>query len=227
VDISQSFGDCPCLEQPTVSQPEDDDLNFPDFELPGEHTAPQGDLAPTVDFGGPPAEAEPAEIVPGGQSPAEEPLGGLGELGTVPLEPAAEGELGTVPLEPAAEGELGAVPLEPAAEGEPTELPDFAGEGPGGEEKPSKKKKRKGRISKTGGSEYGEDEGESIWQRLAKASPYTMMLWISLLGLVVGTVFLYLELKTYKFDLKAREAKQRGGAVSATYSGPARTNAVA
>ncbi len=61
-----------------------------------------------------------------------------------------------------------------------------------------------------------------------------MMLWISLLGLIVGTVFLYFELRTYKFDLKAREAKQRVGAVAAAYSGPpssfqgpASTNAVA
>jgi hypothetical protein len=193
-----------------VSHPEDEKLNVPDFELPGEHPAPQEGMAQAMEPGGPPAEGEPAfEMVPGGQLPSEELLGGLGEPGVVPLEPA-----------PAEEGE-------PSAAGEPTEVAEFGGEEPGAEEEPSKKKKKKGKISKTGDSEEGEEKGESIWQRLAKASPYTMMLWISLLGLIVGTVFLYLELRTYKFDLKAREAKQRVGAVAAPHSGPARTNAVA
>jgi hypothetical protein len=153
------------------------------------------------------------DFVPAGQAPSEEPLGGLGEPGAVPLEPVT-------PLQPAEEGE-------PSAAGQPDELPDFGGEEPGAEEEPSKKKKKKRKTSKTGDSEEDEEKGESIWQRLAKASPYTMMLWISLLGLIVGTVFLYLELRTYQFDLKAREAKQRVGAVAAAHSGPARTNAVA
>jgi hypothetical protein len=198
-----------------VSQPEDDNLNFPDFELPGEHSPPQGEMAPTVDFGGPPAEAEPVSgTASGGPSPSEEPLAGLGEM--VPLEPAVEGE------SPAA-GESSEVPQ---FGGEMGELPEFGGEAPAGEEVPSKKKK-KGKISKTGDSEQGDEKGDSIWQRLAKASPYTMMLWISFLGLVVGSVFLYLELRTYKFDLKAREAKQRAGAVSAVHSGPPRPSALA
>ena len=105
----------------------------------------------------------------------------------------------------------------------------------GREEKPSKKKK-KGKTAKTGDSEEGEEKGESIWQRLAEASPYTMMLWISLLGLIVGTLFLYLELRTYKFDLKTREGKHRVSAAAPIHSGPycfpgpsgpASTNAVA
>ena len=91
----------------------------------------------------------------------------------------------------------------------------------------SKKKKKKGKISKMGDSEEGEEKGDSIWRRMAKASPYTMMLWISLLAMIAGSVFLYLELRSYKFNLKAREAKQRVGAVAAAHSGPARTNAVA
>ncbi len=226
-----------------MSQPEDDKLNFPDFELPGEHSPPPGDM-PTTDFTGPPAETEGAsEIVPGGQSPAEEPLGGLGGLGAVPSESAEEplgglGEPGAVPSEPAEEplaglGEPGVAPLEPAAEGEPSaagepgEFPEFGGEELGGVAKLSKKKKKKGKISKMGDSEEGEEKGDSIWRRMAKASPYTMMLWISLLAMIAGSVFLYLELRSYKFDLKAREAKQRVGAVAAAHSGPARTNAVA
>ena len=193
-----------------MSQPEDDKLNFPDFELPGEHSQPQEGMAPSPEPSVTPAEGEPAfEMLPGGQSPSEEPLGGLGEPGVVPLEPA-----------PAEEGV-------PSAAGEPTEVPEFGGEEPSAEEKPSKKKKKRGKTSKTGDSEEGEEKGESIWQRLAKASPYTMMLWISLLGLIVGTVFLYLELRTYKFDYKAREAKHRIGAAAAAHSGPASTNAVA
>jgi hypothetical protein len=130
-------------------------------------------------------------------------------------------------------GELGVVPLEPATEGEtpaPVELgqfPGFGGEEPAAAEEPSKKKKKKGKAPKTGDSEEGEETGESVWQRLAKTSPYTMMLWISLLGLIVGTLFLYLELRTYKFDLKAREAKQRVSAAAAGHSGPASTKAVA
>jgi hypothetical protein len=123
-----------------------------------------------------------------------------------------------VPLEP--EGE-------PSAAGQPGEFPEFGGEEPAAEEKPSKKKKKKGKTSETGDSEAGEEKGESIWQRLVRASPYTMMLWISLFGLIIGTVFLYLELRTYKFDVKARDAKQRVGAVHAAHSGPDSTNAVA
>jgi hypothetical protein len=173
-----------------VSHPEDDKLNLPDFELPGPQAAPEGDLAPTMDFGAPPAEAGPApDAVPGDSMPAEEPLGGLGELG-VSSEPAGEGE-------PSEAGEMG-------------QLPDFGGQSPAAEEITSKKKKKKGKVSKTGDSEEGEEGAESIWQRLVKTSPYTVMLWISFLGLIVGTVFLYLEMKTYKFDLKATEAKVRG-----------------
>ena len=168
-----------------MSHPEDDNLNFPDFQLPGEPTAPQEGMAPATEPDAPSDEGVPAfESVPGGQSPLEGPLGGLGEPGVVPLEAAGE----------------------PSATDEPSEFPDFGGEEPGEAEEPSKKKKKKkGKTSETDDSEGEHEKGESIWQRLAKASPYTMMLWISLVGLIIGTVFLYLELKTYNFDIKAKQ----------------------
>jgi len=157
-----------------------------------------------MDFGGPPTEAGPApEAAPGDPMPVEEPLGGLGELG----------EPGLVSSEPVGEGE-------PSEAGEMGQLPDFGGEAPVADQITAKKRKKKGKVSKKGDSEEGEEGTESIWQRLVKTSPYTMMLWISFLGLIVGTVFLYLELKTYKFDLKATEAKQRGRGTAAVQLEP-------
>jgi hypothetical protein len=124
-------------------------------------------------------------------------------------------------------GDAGDPAALPEFAGEPLgNLPEFGGEEPVAEEEPSKKKKKKkkGKAPKSGDSEETGEQGESFGQRLAKASPYTVMLWITLFGLIVGTVALVLELKTYDFDFKA---KPRIGATMGIHSGPASTKAVA
>ena len=209
-----------------MSHPDDDKLNFPDFELPGEPTPSQADMAAAPEFNGAPAEGEPAfEALPDGEPSLPEPLGGLGEMGepgVVPMDPVEQGEpLAMGDSETA--GEPGALP---EFGGEPLGgLPEFGGEEPVAEEEPSKKKKKKkGKTPKSADSEEAGEKGESFGQRLAKASPYTVMLWITLFGLIVGTLFLVLELKTYDFDFKA---KTRIGAAMGVHSGPASTKAVA
>ena len=211
-----------------MSHPDDDKLNFPDFELPGEPTPPQADMAAAAQSSGAATEGEPAfEALPGGEPHFSEPLGALGEMGepgAVPMEPgepSATGESGTTG-EPGAAGEPAALP---EFAGEPLgSLPEFGGEEPVAEEEPSKKKKKKGKTPKLGDAEKTGEPGESFGQRLAKASPYTVMLWITLFGLILGTLFLVLELKTYDFDFKA---KPRVGATMGIHSGPASTKAVA
>jgi hypothetical protein len=210
-----------------VSHPDDDNLNFPDFELSGEPTPPQADMAAAGQSNAAAAEGEPAfEALPGGEPSLPEPLGGLGEMGepgAVPMEPGEQGE----PLAMGDSETAGQPGTLPEFGGEPLgSLPEFGGEEPVAEEEPSKKKKKKkkGKTPKSGDSEELGEKGESFGQRLAKASPYTVMLWITLFGLLVGTLFLVLELKTYDFDFKA---KTRVGAAMGVHSGPASTKAVA
>lgn len=66
----------------------------------------------------------------------------------------------------------------------------------------------------------------SLLARLAEASPYTVMLGISLGALVIAVLCLVLELKSYDFDISAKSARGRV-ALPQTYSAAHSTTAAA
>lgn len=50
--------------------------------------------------------------------------------------------------------------------------------------------------------EEEEEARPSFWERLTQTSPYVVMLGLSLLALMIGTVILVIELARYNFELK-------------------------
>ncbi len=60
------------------------------------------------------------------------------------------------------------------------------------------------------------EEKESLLQKIAGASPYTVMLGIALLAIVAAILCLFMELKSYDFKWKRDDAR-----VTAPYSAPA------
>ena len=108
-----------------------------------------------------------------------------------PEEPAAElsGAAEPMTAEPEA---AGAEQEQAVAEGEVELVPIKVGEQEVEEEK----------------EEEEEEARPSIFARMAEASPYTVLLGAAFVALVVGVVFLLLELKTYDFDIRAKKARQ-------------------
>ena len=79
-------------------------------------------------------------------------------------------------------------------------------------------------------SKKPKDEGrkkEGLLQKLLNASPYTVMLGISLAAIVIAILCLLMELRTYNNDIKAEEAKQRVGVAPAVQLGSPSTTAAA
>ncbi len=68
--------------------------------------------------------------------------------------------------------------------------------------KGKKGKKKKSKAAKP------KKAGKPLLERIAEASPYTVMLGISLVALIAAVVFLAIELNRYDFDLEAEQAKQ-------------------
>ncbi len=50
--------------------------------------------------------------------------------------------------------------------------------------------------------------------KLAQSNPYTVMLFVSLVALIIGTLCLLLEWHAYNFDTKAKEARQSAQATA-------------
>jgi hypothetical protein len=114
------------------------------------------------------------------------------------------------PEEPAAELSGAAEPMtaEPEAAGAEQEQAVAEGEV---ELEPVKLEQQAVEQQKKEEKEEEEEEKEarpSIFARMAEASPYTVLLGAAFVALVVGVVFLLLELKTYDFDIRAKKARQ-------------------
>jgi len=77
------------------------------------------------------------------------------------------------------------------------------------EKKPKKKKKDK------------------LLASIRQASPYTIMLIIAFVALLVGTLCLMGELSLYEFDIKAEKAKRTGAMLVPVYSAPEKSMAAA
>lgn len=137
-----------------------------------------------------------------------EPMPGSGEDTAQPLEGTMPGSVvpGDAPTEEFAgplPGGLAAMPSEETEE-----------EPPEAEEEEAEEKKEKGRK-------------ESFLENLAAASPFTVMLAVSLTAILLSILLLFMELQDYKFDLKAKEAEQRVGAAPAVQSALPSTTAAA
>lgn len=96
-------------------------------------------------------------------------------------------------------------------------------EAPAAEDGKTKKKapKRKKEKKEPAG------DGQGVFQRLGKTSPYTVMLGLSVIALVIAVVCLVMELAQFNYDVKAQEAKQRAALTAPLHSAPARMTAAA
>jgi hypothetical protein len=187
----------------------DNDFPFEPFEEQPEAESPGGEL--------------PEGDVPGTESP-EDGLPSFGEdfeeieglspddpLGEEGLEPDAASEPGVLGEDvedafPAEEGFPAAAVGAAEAEGEEEEE-----EGPPDDGKKKSKKEKKPRAKK-------EKKGDGLIGALKKASPYTVMLVIAFLALVLGILCLLSELGRYEYDIKAENALRGSIPAPALYS---------
>lgn len=183
-----------------MSNPDDENLEPKDFDLLGDDTLPTE------------SPGEPMALEPLGDELPTEPLGDLSaaepSADMPPLEPLADVP-GIEPLEDSASPGLAGLPGAPPVAGD--QLEDIT---------PARKKKKR---KKALAGEPSAGPEESLWQRLAKTSPYTVLLGLSLLALLIGALFFVLELRLYNYDMGAKEAKQRVMAPSASWSPPGTT----
>lgn len=138
----------------------------------------------------------------------EDKLPDFDELDSLPSDPAD--------AEPSVEGDLGALDSAETTSAKPEagddELLDLETDGDLEDE-----------------TEEGEAEDDSeekkggVLAALAEASPYTVVLGLALAAIVIGTLFLLLELSRYDFDFKATKAKQMVRMTPEIQSGPANT----
>lgn len=142
---------------------------------------------PFADLSGLEGAAEPAQ-----PTPAENPTPGAPLTEQPAAEPhAAEGaEAAAEGAEAAPTGEAGFAGL---TEGAPTLAGD---EVPPLEEPPAE-------------PEEDKEAKPSIWKRLSESNPYTVMLGLAFVAVLVACFFLFLELWNYGFDVSAKAMKQR------------------
>ena len=72
-----------------------------------------------------------------------------------------------------------------------------------------------------------EEEKPSLLERIREASPFTVMLGLSLLAIVIAVVLLALEWGSYNWDTGAKEYKESAMAAPVVQSGPPSTTAAA
>jgi hypothetical protein len=221
------------LEELIVSKP-DDDLNFDDFDLAADqqfgsdlstgNSASIEEVADSQLFD----VEEHAPVAPAAADEGDGPM-------FAPIdESPPEGESPTVafnpdPTEdavPAPEGEegfgSGLAFGEAAGMGALSGAADEMEEQPlDDEEEGGKKKKKKAKKRKQ--SDEEDEEGPTLLGRIAKTSPYTVMLGLSLVVLLIAVVCLYMELRGYNFDTKAKEGRQRAMAVPVQSAFPSTT----
>jgi hypothetical protein len=142
------------------------------------------------------------------------------------------------PLEEAKPAELSFDDVSPSDEAAPAEEAEalafpaddasasaMSAEAKPAEEESPKKKKKAAKPKKEKKAKAGNKEG--IFQRLAKASPYTVLLGLSVVALVIAVVCLIVELARFNYDVKAQEAKQRAAVTAPSHSAAARTTTAA
>jgi hypothetical protein len=188
----------------------DDNLEFDDLNLPEEPADLDLPDEPTdLDLPDEPADLESLDEGLGSLEPPAEDLAAAGfpseEMPDVEgVMPAEEG----LPADVAEEGELAApeVGVEPAEEEEEEAA----------EEKPRKKGKRKKKKKKPKKVAEDEDTTEAGFvEKILSASPYTVLLAVSLLAMILAVFLLFAELRQYNFDIKARELEDKMGAAPA------------
>ncbi len=148
----------------------------------------------------------------------EDKLPDFDELDSLPSDPAD--------AEPSVEGDLGALDSAETTSAEPEAGEPEAGEPEAGEDDLLDLETDGDLEDETEQGEAEDDSEEKkggILAALAGASPYTVALGLALAAIVIGTLFLLLELSRYDFDFKATKAKQMVRMTPAIQSGPANT----
>jgi len=175
-------------EQPSAGEPE---MSFePIAESQAQSAGISGEQPAEISF-------EDAEAVAplgqGAQTPSDAEIEQLVKTGE-PEQPAAE--LSGAAEQMTAEAEAAGAEQEQAvAEGE-------------AELEPVKLKQQAVEEEKKEEEEEEKEARPSIFARMAEASPYTVLLGAALVALLVGVIFLLLELKVYDFDIRAKKARQ-------------------
>jgi hypothetical protein len=99
-------------------------------------------------------------------------------------------------------------PLAAAAAAEAEAGATEAEEGPADRKNKKREKKRKKDRKETEKVTAGvspEAAGPSLWTKISRASPYTVLLAVALAGLVIGSLLLVLELGGYGFQFSPRK----------------------
>ena len=175
-------------EQPSAGEPE---MSFePIAESQAQSAGISGEQPAEISFKD--AEAV-APLGQGAQTPSDAEIEQLVKTGE-PEQPAAE--LSGAAEQMTAEAEAAGAEQEQAvAEGE-------------AELEPVKLKQQAVEEEKKEEEEEEKEARPSIFARMAEASPYTVLLGAALVALLVGVIFLLLELKVYDFDIRAKKARQ-------------------
>ena len=175
-------------EQPSAGEPE---MSFePIAESQAQSAGISGEQSAEISFKD--AEAV-APLGQGAQTPSDAEIEQLVKTGE-PEQPAAE--LSGAAEQMTAEAEAAGAEQEQAvAEGE-------------AELEPVKLKQQAVEEEKKEEEEEEKEARPSIFARMAEASPYTVLLGAALVALLVGVIFLLLELKVYDFDIRAKKARQ-------------------
>jgi type IV secretory pathway VirB10-like protein len=178
--------------------------NFDDFDLPTEGFSPADDAAPSD-----------LPDLPDLTGDSQISSSGLLEE-AVPTDLSAEEA-------PLTSGES----VEDAAAASAIGLPSFTAseETAAGEAEDSKKNKKKSSKPKKE-KKAGDGDREGFFQRLGKTSPYVVMLGLSFVVLVIAVTCLVMELASFNYDVKAKEAKQQAAVTSPLHSPPRTTTAV-
>lgn len=108
------------------------------------------------------------------------------------------------------------------------ELAEEESEEEEGKKGKKKKKKAKAKKEKKAKPKKEKKEGEGgLAEKIRNASPYTVMLAVSLAAIALACLGMLIELQTYEGDIKAQDAKQRVSVTSPVQSAPPSTTAAA
>jgi len=174
-----------------VSDAERDEFEFEPIEDLGDAETPGEEAGETVE---PLDDVEFADTEETAEADVAEAFESAGDEGVEQFEPAGEDALPEAaeeePAFPAEEAMAGAALA--AGTGEADEEAVAEEEGEEGEAKPEKKKRKKG----------------GLLAAVRNANPYTIMLIIAFVALLVGTLCLVGELARYDGDIKAEKARR-------------------
>ena len=143
--------------------------------------------------------------LPGGDIPPMESAEAEshGEAGLVDFTAAEE----HVPGEEPAPGETHEPASAEAEAAEPIAHREAKEEGEAEKEEGEQEDHEKEEAKEGEGEEEEKPKRKSLVERLETINPYSVMLGLAVLALLIGILCLYLELRLYNFDTKAEEAK--------------------